>query len=121
MPSVPAPTPPAYPKQIIVLARGGRAGRTATELALEFEASEWTIRNWVLRTQADGGERWEALGLVRGQALMPGLARDPGGPAELDDQGDAPLDILNKLAPQIHRGLLLPRHGTLLEESQRWR
>lgn len=50
----PAAYPPAYREQIIALAR---AGRTAKQLAAEFEPSEQTIRNWIFQAQADRGER----------------------------------------------------------------
>lgn len=58
MPRRPAAYPPAYREQIIALAR---AGRTAKELAREFEPSEQTIRNWIFQAQADRGERPGAL------------------------------------------------------------
>jgi len=46
--------PPEYREQIIALAR---AGRTAAELAREFDPSEQTIRNWLFQAQVDTGER----------------------------------------------------------------
>jgi len=58
MPRRPAAYPPAYREQIIALAR---AGRTAKELAHEFEPSEQTIRNWLFQAAADRGERPGAL------------------------------------------------------------
>lgn len=54
MPRSPAAYPPAYGEQIIALAR---AGRSAKELAAEFEPSEQTIRNWLFQAEADPGER----------------------------------------------------------------
>ena len=54
MPRRPAAYPPAYREQIVASAR---AGRTAKELAREFELSEQTIRNWIFQAQADRGER----------------------------------------------------------------
>jgi len=53
MPRRPAAYPAAYREQIIALAR---AGRTAKQLAAEFEPSEQTIRNWIFQAQADRGE-----------------------------------------------------------------
>lgn len=58
MPRRPAAYPPAYREQIIALAR---AGRTAKQLAAEFEPSEQTIRNWIFQAQADRGEHPGAL------------------------------------------------------------
>lgn len=54
MPRRPAAYPAAYREQIIALAR---AGRSAKELAQEFEPSEQTIRNWIFQAEADRGER----------------------------------------------------------------
>lgn len=45
--------PPSYREQIIALAR---AGRTAKQLAAEFEPSEQTIRNWLFQAGVDQGE-----------------------------------------------------------------
>jgi len=50
--------PPEYREQIIALAR---AGRTAAELAREFDPSEQTIRNWLFQAQVDTGERSDGL------------------------------------------------------------
>ena len=58
MPRRPAAYPPAFREQIIALAR---AGRSAKELAQEFEPSEQTIPNWIFQAEADRGERPAAL------------------------------------------------------------
>lgn len=50
--------PPEYREQIIALAR---AGRSAAELAREFDPSEQTIRNWLFQAQVDTGERDDGL------------------------------------------------------------
>lgn len=59
MPRTRAPYAPEFRLQIIELAR---AGRSAYELAEEFEPSYWTIRNWV--KQADRDEGFSAEGLT---------------------------------------------------------
>ena len=58
MPRRPAAYPAAYREQLIALAR---AGRTPKELAVEFEPSEQTIRNWIFQAATDRGERPGAL------------------------------------------------------------
>jgi len=50
--------PPEYREQIIALAR---AGRSAAELAREFDPSEQTIRNWLFQAQVNTGERSDGL------------------------------------------------------------
>lgn len=50
--------PAEYRRQIIALAR---AGRSAKELAKEFEPSEQTIRNWLFQAQVDTGDRCDGL------------------------------------------------------------
>ena len=50
--------PPEYREQIIALAR---AGRSAAELAREFDPSEQTIRNWLFQAQVATGERSDGL------------------------------------------------------------
>ena len=55
--------PPTYREKIIALAR---AGRTAKELAREFEPSEQTIRNWLFQAGVDqGGHPGELTTLER--------------------------------------------------------
>ncbi len=46
------PYPPKYRQQIIELAR---AGRSAYELAQEFEPSYWTIHQWIKQADRDEG------------------------------------------------------------------
>ncbi len=58
MPRRPAVSPAAYREQIIALAR---SGRSAKELAAEFEPSEQTIRNWLFQAGVDRGEHPETL------------------------------------------------------------
>jgi transposase len=50
--------PPEFRQQIIELAR---AGRSAKELAREFEPSEQTIRNWLKQADLDNGRRTDGL------------------------------------------------------------
>ena len=52
------PYPPEYRRQIIELAR---AGRSAYELAQEFEPSYWTIHQWVKQADRDEGHTAEGL------------------------------------------------------------
>ncbi len=54
MPRTRAPYPPEFRQQIIELVR---AGRTAAELAGEFEPSYETIRKWVQQADRDDGLR----------------------------------------------------------------
>jgi len=55
-------THPRYPdefrQQILELAR---AGRTADELAKEFEPTAQTIRNWIKQSELDHGQRQDGL------------------------------------------------------------
>ena len=55
-------THPRYPnefrQQILDLAR---AGRTADELAKEFEPTAQTIRNWIKQSELDHGQRQDGL------------------------------------------------------------
>mgnify|MGYP006276233137 FL=1 len=49
--STPRPTyTDAFREQILALYR---SGRTPRELAGEFQPSEWTIRNWIRKAEAD--------------------------------------------------------------------
>jgi len=49
--STPRPTyTDAFRKQILALYR---SGRTPRELADEFQPSEWTIRDWIRKAEAD--------------------------------------------------------------------
>ncbi len=50
--------PPEYREQIIELVR---SGRSPGSLALEFEPSEQTIRNWVSQADLDEGRRDDGL------------------------------------------------------------
>ncbi len=50
--------PPEFRQQIIELAP---AGRSAKELAREFEPSEQTIRNWLKQADLDNGRRTDGL------------------------------------------------------------
>ena len=52
------PYPLEYRQQIIELAR---AGRSAYELAQEFEPSYWTIHQWVKQADRDEGHTAEGL------------------------------------------------------------
>ena len=56
MPRTRGPYPPEFRRQIVELAR---AGRTAAELAREFEPSYWTIRTWIRQADRDEGRSSE--------------------------------------------------------------
>ncbi len=58
MPRTRAAYPPEFRQQIIELAR---AGRSAYELAKEFEPSYWTIQNWIKQADRDDGLSAEGL------------------------------------------------------------
>ena len=50
--------PDEYRQQILDLVR---AGRTADELAKEFEPTAQTIRNWIKQSELDQGQRQDGL------------------------------------------------------------
>jgi transposase len=58
MPKSHAPYPPEYRQQILELVC---AGRTAEELAKEFEPSAQCIRNWIKQEERDRGQRQDGL------------------------------------------------------------
>ena len=58
MPKSHAPYPKEYRQQILELAR---AGRSAEELAKEFEPSAQCIRNWIKQDEVDRGQRQDGL------------------------------------------------------------
>ena len=58
MPKTHAPYPPEYRQQILELAR---AGRSAEELAKEFEPTAQCIRNWIKQDELDRGQRQDGL------------------------------------------------------------
>jgi len=58
MPRTHARYPDEYRQQILELAR---AGRTADELAKEFEPTAQTIRNWIKQSELDHGQRQDGL------------------------------------------------------------
>ena len=58
MPKSRPPYPPEFRRQIVELAR---AGRTAAELAREFEPTYETIRNWIRQADRDEGRSAEGL------------------------------------------------------------
>ena len=53
-----APYPAEYRQQILELAR---AGRSAEELAKEFEPTAQCIRNWIRQEERERGERHDGL------------------------------------------------------------
>jgi len=57
---------PEYRRQIIELAR---AGRSAAELAKEFEPSYWTIRQWIKQADRDEGRSAEGLSTAEHEEL----------------------------------------------------
>ena len=58
MPKSHAPYPQEYRQQILELAR---AGRSAEELAKEFEPTAQCIRNWIKQDERDRGKRQDGL------------------------------------------------------------
>ena len=52
MPKSRPPYPPAFRRQMVELVR---TGRTAEELAREFEPTAQAIHNWVAQAERDGG------------------------------------------------------------------
>ena len=58
MPKSHAPYPKEYRQQILELAR---SGRSAEELAKEFEPSAQCIRNWIKQEEVDRGQRQDGL------------------------------------------------------------
>jgi len=58
MPKSHAAYPAEYRQQILELVR---AGRTAEELAKEFEPSAQCIRNWIKQEEVDRGQRQDGL------------------------------------------------------------
>ena len=58
MPRNRPPYPPEFRRQMVELVR---AGRTADELATEFEPSHQTIRDWVKQADLDEGRRTDGL------------------------------------------------------------
>jgi transposase len=58
MPKSRPPYPPEYRQKIIELVR---KGRSAEELARQFEPSAQAIRNWVRQADRDAGQRQDGL------------------------------------------------------------
>jgi transposase len=58
MPKTHAPYPQEYRQQILELAR---AGRSAEELAKEFEPTAQCIRNWIKQDELDRGQRQDGM------------------------------------------------------------
>lgn len=58
MPRNHLPYPPEFRQQMVELVR---AGRTPNELALEFEPTAESIRNWVKQAEIDEGQRTDGL------------------------------------------------------------
>ena len=58
MPKTHAPYPQEYRQQILELAR---SGRSAEELAKEFEPTAQCIRNWIKQDELDRGQRQDGL------------------------------------------------------------
>jgi transposase len=58
--------PAEFRRQIVELFR---AGRSARDLAREFEPSEQTIRNWITQAQLDAGERSDGLTSTESEEL----------------------------------------------------
>ena len=58
MPKSRPPYPPAFRRQRVELVR---TGRTAEELAREFEPTAQAIRNWVAQAERDEGRRADGL------------------------------------------------------------
>jgi len=58
MPKSRPPYPPEYWRKIVALVR---PGRSPNGLAIEFECSAQTIRNWVAQAEAEAGKREDVL------------------------------------------------------------
>lgn len=58
MPKTHAPYPAEYRQQILELVR---SGRSAEELAKEFEPTAQCIRNWIKQDELDRGQRQDGL------------------------------------------------------------
>ena len=58
MPRTRRPYPAEFRQQVLALVQ---AGRTADELAREFEPTAQTIRNWIKQAEIDAGERHDGL------------------------------------------------------------
>jgi transposase len=58
MPKTHAPYPEEYRQQILELVR---VGRSAEELAKEFEPTAQCIRNWIKQDELDRGQRQDGL------------------------------------------------------------
>jgi transposase len=67
MPRTRPPYPPEFREQILALVR---AGRTAQQLAKEFEPSATTIQNWVRQADLDTGVRTDGLTTDERQELV---------------------------------------------------
>ena len=61
MPKTHAPYPPEYREQILELVR---SGRSAEELAKEFEPTAQCLRNWIKQDELDRGQRQAQRGLT---------------------------------------------------------
>ncbi len=59
--------PPEFRRQMVELVESGRSPEM---LAKEFEPSAQTIRNWVARSQADGGKRRDVLTSTEREELV---------------------------------------------------
>jgi len=59
--------PPEYRQQLIELIR---AGRSAEELAREFEPTAQTIRNWATQADLDEGRRHDGLTTAEREELV---------------------------------------------------
>jgi transposase len=66
MPRTRPPYPKEFREQIVALAR---AGRSASELAEEFEPSDQTIRTWIKQADRDEGRRADELTTTERQEL----------------------------------------------------
>ena len=72
MPKTRLPYPPEFRRQMVELAR---SGRSAEELAREFEPSAQAIRNWVRQVDRDEGRRQDGLTSAEREELR-GLRRE---------------------------------------------
>ena len=69
--------PPEYRQKPVEPAE---AGRSPAQLAKEFEPSAQAIRNWIKRTQADGGRRRALLNSVERVYAYRDMHRETGVP-----------------------------------------
>ena len=67
------------------------------------------------------GEARDSEGIIAGEELVAGLPADAVGGTELGDGYHPTQCVMDELLTELHSDDHLPRHRTLLEESETWR